>query len=440
MLKICKLLDTLLDFECGLITYITEVPTQHLEPLIQIYIAEFQNPCSLTSNDRAIPITNRQVSGAGLTKEEALLATIGEALERYSISQSAHISSSYDYPSNLYGAKEFLETLILFSEDDYKRKTAPFKKPDFNSPIHFVATKNLHTGQEHFVPRSLVFMNDEEESKLDRAYSTGTACHTDREKAIFSCLCELIERDVYACYWLCGITPLLLNHNFVLSQLPNEFSEEILRTGLSVKTFALMNQFEIPVIACTITAKDGGIATGCSCHTDAKQALKKAMIEAFHTFNWCLEMKRSKLEIKKMTNIDNFKDHVLWYLNSNRSLQYLWHNQQSYELLKFPTEWRSLSNDNGSETLIQKFVKNQFIPLAVDVTMPDIKSLGFEVVRCMASGLQPLYAGQSFIHTNMHRLSYFFNFLQKKSLENNEYQFLNVGNKLNLNKEPHCFP
>ncbi len=201
-----------------------------------------------------------------------------------------------------------------------------------------------------------------------------------------------------------------------------------------------MNQFEIPVIACTITAKDGGIATGCSCHTDAKQALKKAMIEAFHTFNWCLEMKRSKLEIKKMTNIDNFKDHVLWYLNSNRSLQYLWHNQQSYELLKFPTEWRSLSNDNGSETLIQKFVKNQFTPLAVDVTMPDIKSLGFEVVRCMASGLQPLYAGQSFIHTNMHRLSYFFNFLQKKSLENNEYQFLNVGNKLNLNKEPHCFP
>ncbi len=161
MLKICELLDLLLDFECGLITYITEIPTQHLEPLIQIYVAEFQNPCSLTSNDRVMPITNRQVSGAGLTKEEALLATIGEALERYSISQSAHINSIYDYPSNLYGAKEFLETFILFSEHDYKKKTAPFKKPNLNNPIHFVAAKNLSTGQEHFVPRSLVFMDDE---------------------------------------------------------------------------------------------------------------------------------------------------------------------------------------------------------------------------------------------------------------------------------------
>ncbi|RKV56006.1 hypothetical protein DD773_08230, partial [Helicobacter pylori] len=38
-----------------------------------------------------------------------------------------------------------------------------------------------------------------------------------------------------------------------LSQLPNEFSEEILRTGLNIKTFALMNQFEIPVIVQAMT-------------------------------------------------------------------------------------------------------------------------------------------------------------------------------------------
>ncbi|MGL2432522.1 hypothetical protein ACQJ74_04345 [Helicobacter pylori] len=82
MLKICELLDLLLDFECGLITYITEIPTQHLEPLIQIYVAEFQNPCSLTSNDRVMPITNRQVSGAGLTKEEALYPSEIYILER----------------------------------------------------------------------------------------------------------------------------------------------------------------------------------------------------------------------------------------------------------------------------------------------------------------------------------------------------------------------
>ncbi len=439
MLKTHELLNILLDFECGLITYITEIPTQHLEPLIQIYVAEFQNPCSLTSNDREIPITSRQVSGAGLTKEEALLATIGEVLERYSISQSAHMDSIYDYPSNLYGAREFLETLILFSENDYKKKTAPFKKPDLNNPIHFVSARNMRTGQEHFVPRSLVFMDDEEEGKFDRVYSTGTACHTDREKAIFSGFCELIERDVYACYWLCGITPLLLNHHFVLNQLPSDFSEEILRTGLSVKAFALMNQFEIPVIACTITTENGGVATGCSCHTDAKQALKKAMIEAFHTFNWCLEMKRSKLEITKITDIADFKDHVLWYLDSNRSLQYLWH-QQSYELLEFPKEYNGASDYSDTEAIIQKFAQNQFTPLVVDVAMPDVKSLGFEVVRCMASGLQPLYAGQSFIHTDMRRLSYFFNFLKEKSLEHGEYEFLHIGNKLNLNKKPHCFP
>ncbi|WP_259456560.1 YcaO-like family protein [Helicobacter pylori] len=253
MLKICELLDLLLDFECGLITYITEIPTQHLEPLIQIYVAEFQNPCSLTSNDRVMPITNRQVSGAGLTKEEALLATIGEALERYSISQSAHINSISNDRVMPITNRQVSGAGLTKEEADYKKKTAPFKKPNLNNPIHFVAAKNLSTGQEHFVPRSLVFMDDEGCNRFDKTYSTGTACHIDREKAIFSSLCELIERDVYACYWLCGITPLCLNNCFVLSQLPNEFSEEILRTGLNIKTFALMNQFEIPVIACTIT-------------------------------------------------------------------------------------------------------------------------------------------------------------------------------------------
>ncbi|MGN8368200.1 hypothetical protein ACR9J1_07865 [Helicobacter pylori] len=151
-------------------------------------------------------------------------------------------------------------------------------------------------------------------------------------------------------------------------------------------------------------------------------------------------MKRSKLEIKKITDIDNFKDHVSWYLRLDRSSQYLWHTQQSYELLDFPTEWSNISENNNTETLIQKLVKNQFIPLAIDVAMPDVKSLGFEIIRCMASGLQPLYAGQSFIHTNKRRLSCFFNFLQKKSLEHSEYQFLHIGSRLNLNRNPHCFP
>ncbi|MDU9787728.1 hypothetical protein RGC40_08115, partial [Helicobacter pylori] len=87
-------------------------------------------------------------------------------------------------------------------------------------------------------------------------------------------------------------------------------------------------------------------------------------------------MKRSKLEIKKITDIDNFKDHVSWYLRLDRSSQYLWHTQQSYELLDFPTEWSNISDNNNTETLIQKLVKNQFIPLAIDVAMPDVKSLG----------------------------------------------------------------
>ncbi|ASI21553.1 hypothetical protein [Aeromonas salmonicida] len=44
MTNLEAILEKIVDFESGLITNIAEVPTQHCEPAVQIYIAEYSDP------------------------------------------------------------------------------------------------------------------------------------------------------------------------------------------------------------------------------------------------------------------------------------------------------------------------------------------------------------------------------------------------------------
>lgn len=63
MSELGQTLDHLVSFEYDITVCISEIPTQCLEPRLQIYIAEFQDPTFLTSEKR-IPIAyvDRQAS------------------------------------------------------------------------------------------------------------------------------------------------------------------------------------------------------------------------------------------------------------------------------------------------------------------------------------------------------------------------------------------
>lgn len=437
MANLEQTLNTLVDFECGLITYISDVPTQASEPAVQIYLAEFQDPTVISDTYRPrIANTARQASGAGLTRTEALWSTIGEAVERYSASIYGHIPRMTALADDVPGGREYLERLIHFKEESFAAGDVDFARPDPEIERDWIIAKRLPDGSDTAVPASLALMGfdaQRESDILDRTYSTGLACHVTSEQAVVSGLHELIERDAYSSYWLTGAAPVVLSQSLVKKHLPQSFYEQIERLGLTMRVLALRTDCHTPVMVTVVAVPDGGVATGASCNLDPVQALRKAIVEAFHTFNWCLDMKRLNRQLHDPTEIDDFKDHVAWYLTPDRSKAYRWLTQEMVEIDAFPDDWAPINIDNLApqyqvDTLVERLTSAGFAPSFADLTPPDVSDVGFHVIRAFCSGLQPLSAGYTAVHTDHRRLKAFM-------------AWRGTPGTVNVTLDPpHCFP
>lgn len=412
-MELSRLLDRTVSFEAGLITYLSEVPTQVNEVPVHIYVAEFQDPTVLrkTAVER-MPPTARQASGAGLDRAEALWSTLGEAVERYTASNWMHFKQVEGTADCLPGAVHFLSNAIYFRDEDYSDPGFEFARPAPSKLRHWLMGTSLKTGEPYHVPASCACMNFEaryQHEILDRSYSTGLASHTSFEAALYSGLCEVIERDGYISYWLSKTAPEVLSSNLVKSLIPARFSEDLDRLGLDIRVFAIRTDIEVPIIVSCAKIEDGGIATGASCNLDIADAVTKAMVESMHTYNWCLDMKRLSAPVENKLDIDDFPHHVSYYLNPERSESYLWWVEDPVILDEFPPEWTTNTGSpkENIDILVEKVVDAGFEPAWLDLTSPDTAELGFVVVKAFVAGLHPLSAGYFGPQTNPRRIAQF---------------------------------
>lgn len=429
-----EVLRKVVSFEAGLITYLSEVPMQASEAHVHIYIAEYQDPTVLCNTSvNKVPPATRQASGAGLQREDAIWSTIGEAIERYSSSNWMHLEQKIGVASEFPGALDFLAKSVYFSKEDYQDASFQYAKPDPNKVRSWLQGRSLSSGREYFVPSSCACMNYEAQQQheiMDRGYSTGLASHTDLKRAIYAGLCEVIERDAFSSYWLAQAIPDMLAPSLLQEMAPIGLLQELDRLGLKYRVFALRTDIEVPVITCSIQLSSGGIATGASCNLNCRKAIEKAIVEAMHTHNWCLDMKRLGLVKEEKLEIDDFPDHVSYYLKKERSDNYLWWKAEPRILTSVPAEWLNIEEDESDRLalLSAQVTERGFDPIWVDLTSPDVHELGFYVVKAFVPGLQPLSAGYLSPQTNPVRVN-----------QLSEYLGINWSGKILLDP-PHAFP
>lgn len=434
MMELTHLLDRTVSFEAGLITYLSEVPTQVSEAPVHIYIAEYQDPTVLcTTVVERLPANSRQASGAGLNRNEAIWSTLGEAVERYAAANWMHLEQLTARADEVAGGAHFLSNAIFFNDADYSDPDFEFARPDLDKIHHWLKGESLATGKPYHVPASCACMNFGVKRKheiFDRSYSTGLASHTTYEAAIYSGLCEVLERDGYCSYWLSKSAPDMLSADLVAKLVPQRLSRELDRLDLNLRVFALRTDVEVPIIASCIQISDGGIATGASCNLDLADAVTKAVVESMHTYNWCLDMKRLGTSIENKLEIDDFPDHVSYYLNKTRSDSYLWWVDEPNVLETVPTEWLT-STGNSQEKLnliVKQVIKAGFEPVWLDLTSADISELGFMVIKAFVAGMQPLSAGYTSPQTDPKRIVQFA-----------AYRDINWSGQIELDP-PHAFP
>jgi len=415
----------------GIIRWVIEANLQHDEPPIHIALCEFTNPIklrparisdtkwqegSLQEAGQGLdiragalnPVGRKHSTGAGGDRTSAIWATIGEACERYAMhlddGASAIMATEAELKSRFVAPSEF----ILFSQEQYDDFLFTYAPYDPDQPLKWREAVELSSGETVMVPAQFVSgpLESAEYQILDAMYSTGCAAGASPSHAVASALRETIERDAFMYYWLSEDTPSKIDPAYAAGFVPDWVRPLLAWQGVETHLLLLQTDHSIPVVCALLLPTEGdGVAIGASCHLDWTVALEKAVVEAFHTLNWVIDMERWDVQPPRGNDVRDFNDHVAFYRHPERreKLSFftagdLVQPEVSGDLPDAEDHRSHLSRMNsalgevGLETLV------------INLTPSDLASIDIHVARALVPGMHPLHAGEGSAHLDRRRL------------------------------------
>lgn len=309
--------------------------------------------------------------------ENAYVRTLGEAIERSCQSHPRTRLNDLQYTSYLeIQDKAFdLAPFFPFSVD------SKFKSKLIRKKCYWYPVKKFNSGETKLLPLRLSFLFGCNKDKiLDSIRTTnGSAMGRNEKNAIFSGLCELIERDAFFIHYLAKMTPPRLDLGKINDQEIIDIIEYIEKYRLEIHLFNITLEFKLPVIMCIIIDRTGigpSISIGTKCSQSVIQAIKHSILEAIQIRHFS---RMNKLKHDAGINSTNMIKRILdWYdiKNINKLNFFLNSNKCS-----------TLTNYNGSKKgFLNKFKYNIYVS---DVSLPDLN--GFKAVKVNVPELLPLY-------------------------------------------------
>jgi ribosomal protein S12 methylthiotransferase accessory factor len=312
--------------------------------------------------------------------------------------------------------------LALFrsSQHLFRNQRFPFARWSAEDTLGWVQGQSLVTGEPTWLPAVFVFQPYSPrpgEPLWAPTISTGLACHCRWEDAVLRGLLEVLERDAIALAWLGQVPPTRVH------QSPTNFEdadlEPLVRRLDSMRfrwvILELTTEFRVPVFAALLVGHSAvGLIVSCgsACHTDPRQAMTKALIEAAHCRMFVKSLTRETPGWrcgKRFENVVSFADHARLYTTHPehaRALAAWWHASEKVEMLLGDDSLRRNEESTESQLgqVVRRLVRGGYEPFAVDLTSPDILPLGLHVARVIVPGLQPLHGNHEWPHLGGPRL------------------------------------
>lgn len=414
--SLARVLKRVYNPQIGLIRFLAEVGRQPDEPPLFLAVAEHQNPFlvpprSLDTPPAEAPKVSVMGTGSALDRVSALWSTVGEAIERYAL----HI---YDRSELLEASEYDLQELfvspsrmILFSDEQYARGDFPFRRYDPAATIGWARGIHLASGETSYLPACMSYLGYRPISPaecLDSGYSTGGAAGPTLEAALHSGLMEVIERDGFACHWYLRRTPPEIRIDDYIGQLPANLVEVFESARLKLRLFDITTDLGVPTVLAVGLPARGGIAIGASARPTFAVAIEKAVLEAFHTFNWISDLQRSGATITDRQSVRAYRDHVVWHLDPSRLGSFDFILNASDRPERLPAA--SLSGTNDTErlqALAAQLSGHGYDAYGLDMTPLEVEGLDLYVARAFVPGLHPLGAGSGNEHLDDRRLRKF---------------------------------
>jgi ribosomal protein S12 methylthiotransferase accessory factor len=335
------------------------------------------------------------LGGAGLTRRAAASACVGEALERYSAACVPSDRIMVASARELGDAAVAPERFALFSERQLQHEAFPFRRFTRDTRVAWVAGRSLPDGAEAWLPAELVFLSDVVQSGAQRigyATSSGLACAPTLDAALVRCLCELLERDAFMIVWANRLSLPLLDwaEDTRVSELDARLFASL---GLEYAAVDLSAFHRVPSVLGVVRVsrgRAGALGVGAGTAPTLEQAWWKALSEAAaaRAAGPKLALVEERDLGREGAHVASFEDHIRYYSDRSRAA--------AASFLDASTE----RTPTGSVPLLEGETPGDHVAALcarvetagsraywVDVTSPDIASLGLVVAKVVAPEL-----------------------------------------------------
>jgi ribosomal protein S12 methylthiotransferase accessory factor len=402
--------EYLVDNRVGIIEGLEEAPRQAGEPEL-FYFYAYSCDTSAFVRQR-----NSNVSGGGaLDRDRALAKAVGEAVERY----CSAIFDAEDFPLTTAASAPFPciapSEFALYSPLQYARSNFPFAPFSSDSLVRWTPSVNALTGEMCYVPAAMVYVPyyydvEKDERPIAQPISTGLACHMSHAEAGVSAICEVLERDAFTITWQAKLSRGQIRLDS-LSSRNDDLVQRLQRTGCKVTLLDLTMDFGIPTVLTALTSDSRelpALTLAASTHLDPEEATKKSLEEAGYTSIYARHLKSTLPPIVTTLDYENIVDqesHVRFYADHDHAAlaAFLFASDIRIDFCHLP----NLSTGDPKQdlnTLVRAVNNLGHKVLLSDLTTPDVRELGFWVLRAIVPGCHPLVLGHQIRATGGSRL------------------------------------
>lgn len=394
--EILKKCSMIVDKKTGIISECIEMMNECFDPKIFFYTTLMAD----TSKYDGYLKCHSNNGGAALTRNDAMLAAIGESVERY-------CSSIYDHEKLCFASfEELCEKAVspyewaLFNNGQYEKRNFKFVRFDEKTKVNWVKGYSITENCEKYVPANFVYLpyiSEPHEEVISPCISTGLAAGTSVESAILSGIYEAVERDAISIMWLNKLSMPVINNIKDTRILEDSYKKYFECDRAEYKLIDITTDIGIPVIFSIKYFKSAkGVSSSCgaACRLDPEQAALKAMTEAAQGAKWI-----QFLHVQDwmwgynddFSDITDFQDHIHLYSLPEMvgGLGFVSASSVKKNLNEMKNKSANcVKKDIRKCVDMLKAVGREVI--VVDVTTPDIKETPFRVVKVLIPGLQQL--------------------------------------------------
>ena len=293
-----------------------------------------------------------QANGFSEIKEEALLKSVMETIERWYIfyPERKLVSSSY---SKINKKSDVINPSFFtpFSSNQLEMSDYNHFIIDDFDIFKWTYVKELITGKSYKIPAQLIYLGINERSLIRLSDSTGAAAAFSLEQALYYSICELVERDAIAIAYHNRLQLPSIRINTIPYKHIHNLLQYLHQYLFDIKIYDATLDINIPVYISVLIDKTNNtpvISVGSKCNINRYKALYGSILESIQS----LTMRRDHFNLKKLLgNTDymrsvSFSDEIIMRMNywskknSSKNINFWLNNSEtiSYNNYGFNTD------------------------------------------------------------------------------------------------------